>query len=316
MDKEVDNFKRLRVELDEALSLLNDSDKVTKSVGSLETSTLVDAQSLLSRCENALEKRQSNKKVIRSIHHFACSGGTVLSKCISAMPNTFLISEVHPTTTLTINPSIIEFRPTDITSLGRYANLPRMDELAEKMFLSQIDVANEHLNAMSSKLVLREHTHSDYCLGDEDAIANEPVLVKLFKQRYSHRKLATVRNPIDSFVSLQANGWLHFSPPSFDQYCERLLAFISHFEDCEIVKYEDFVAEPKIVMQRITGILDIEYSPYFEDIFSIFKVTGDSGRSSDVISERPRRAINGELKKEIYASKHYTRVCELLNYKR
>tara|TARA_B100000929_G_scaffold24253_1_gene18172 strand:+ start:37910 stop:38854 length:945 start_codon:yes stop_codon:yes gene_type:complete len=314
VDKQVDNFKRLRVELDEALSLLNDSDKVTNSLGALETNTLVDAQSLLSRCENALEKRQSNKKVIRSIHHFACSGGTVLSKCISAMPNTFLISEVHPTTTLTINPSIIEFRPTDIISLGRYAKLPRMDELAEKMFLSQIGVANEHLNAMSSKLVLREHTHSDYCLGDEDAIANEPVLVKLFKQRYSHRKLATVRNPIDSFVSLQANGWLHFSPPTFDEYCGRLLAFIGHFKENEIVKYEDFVAQPKIVMEQITEILDIEYSPYFEDVFSIFNVTGDSGRSGDHIHARSRREVTKELQSEIENSENYRKLKQVLQY--
>ncbi|GFD94478.1 hypothetical protein KUL156_46710 [Alteromonas sp. KUL156] len=314
MDKEVENFKKLRIEIDQALSLLNDSGKVAKSSVTLEPSSLVDANSLLARCENALEKRQSNEKIIRSIHHFACSGGTVLSKCISAMPNTFLISEVHPTTKLTINPSVIEFRPTDITSLGRYAKLPRMDELAEKMFLSQIDVVNEHLNAMSSKLVLREHTHSDYCLGNEEAIANEPVLVKLFKERYSHRKLATVRNPIDSFISLQSNGWIHFSPPTFDEYCERLLAFISHFKESEIVRYEDFVAEPKIVMQRITEILDIEYSPYFEDVFSIFNVTGDSGRSGDRIHARARREVFKELQSEIENSENYNKLKINLQY--
>lgn len=314
MDREVKNFKKLRVEIDEALSLLDDSEKVAKSSVAFKTSTLVDAQSLLSRCENALGKRQANEKVIRSIHHFACSGGTVLSKCISAMPNTFLISEVHPTTTLTINPSVIEFRPTDIISLGRYAKLPKMDELAEKMFLSQIDVANEHLNTMSSKLVLREHTHSDYCLGNEDAIANEPVLLRLFKERYTHRKLATVRNPIDSFMSLQSNGWIHYSPPSFDQYCERLLAFISHFKENEIVRYEDFVAQPKIVMEQIAEILDIEYSPYFEDVFSIFKVTGDSGRSGDQINVRARREVTEKLQSEIENSKNYNKVKKTLQY--
>ena len=310
----MENFKKLRVEIDQALSLLNTSDKVAKSSVASKPSSLVDATSLLARCENALEKRQSNEKVIRSIHHFACSGGTVLSKCISAMPNTFLISEVHPTTSLTINPSVIEFRPTDITSLGRYAKLPRMDELAEKMFLSQIDVANEHLNAMSSKLVLREHTHSDYCLGTEDAIASEPVLVKLFKERYSHRKLATVRNPIDSFMSLQSNGWIHFSPPTFDEYCERLLAFIGHFKENEIVKYEDFVAQPKIVMEQITEILDIEYSPYFEDVFSIFNVTGDSGRSGDHIHARSRREVTKELQSEIENSEKYKKLKQVLQY--
>lgn len=310
----MENFKKLRVEIDEALSLLDDSEKVVKSSVALKTSTLVDAQSLLSRCENALGKRQANEKVIRSIHHFACSGGTVLSKCISAMPNTFLISEVHPTTTLTINPSVIEFRPTDMASLGRYAKLPKMDELAEKMFVSQVDVVNEHLNAMSSKLVLREHTHSDYCLGDEEAIASEPVLIKLLKERFTHRKLATVRDPIDSFISLKNNGWIHFSPPSFDQYCERLLAFIVHFQQEEIIKYEDFVAHPQIFMEKIAKILDIDYSPDFEDIFSIFNVTGDSGRSGDQIKKRDRREVNEELQSEIENSSSYNKLKAILQY--
>ena len=314
MDKGVENFKKLRIEIDEALSLLNDSDKVAKSSVALETSSLVDAQSLLSRCEKALENRQSNKKVIRSIHHFACSGGTVVSKCISAMPNTFLLSEVHPTTKLTINPSVIEFRPTDLVSLGRYAKLPEMDELAEKMFVSQVNVVNEHLNAMSSKLVLREHTHSDYCLGDEKAIASEPVLIKLLKERFTHKKLATVRDPIDSYMSLKNNGWIHFSPPSFDQYCERLLAFIVHFQQEEIIKYEDFVAQPQIFMEKIAKILDIDYSPDFEDIFSIFNVTGDSGRSGDQINKRDRREVNEELQSEIESSSNYNKLKALLQY--
>ena len=32
----------------------------------------------------------------RAIHHFACSGGTVISKCVAAMPHVALLSEVNP----------------------------------------------------------------------------------------------------------------------------------------------------------------------------------------------------------------------------
>jgi hypothetical protein len=316
VNKEEENFKSLRIEIDEALSFLNNSDNVSKvNVSqSQEMSSISEAQSLLARCENVLEKKQADKKTIRSIHHFACSGGTVLSKCIAAMPNTFLISEVHPTTKLTINPSVTEFRPTDLTSLGRYAELPKMDELAEKIFLSNVQVVNEHLNTLSAKLVLREHTHSDYCLGDENAVASEPVLIRLLKREYSHRKIATVRDPIDSFISLQNNGWVHFSPSSFDQYCERLLAFISHFRSDEIVKYEDFVDQPKLVMKRISEILDIDYSSEFEDVFSIFKVTGDSGRSGDKINKRGRREVTKEFQDEIKNSTAYNKLKTNLQY--
>ena len=36
------------------------------------------------------------KPVIRTIHHLACTGGTLISKCISSMPETALISEINP----------------------------------------------------------------------------------------------------------------------------------------------------------------------------------------------------------------------------
>lgn len=314
MTKQVKNLKHLQSEIDSALSLISNKGKSLTNVVVPKEGLIAGTESLLERCEKIVCRKSSFKPVMRTVHHFACSGGTVLSKCIASMPNTFLISEVHPTTNLAINPSFVEFRPTDITSLGRYAKLPKMDDLAEKMFLSQIEVVDRHLNAMSCKLVLREHTHSDYCLDDESAIAEAPVLVRLFKENYLHRKLATVRNPIDSFMSLQNNGWVHFSPPTLDQYCKRFLAFVSHFRRDEIVKYEDFVAQPKAVMEQIAKILDIEYSPDFEDVFSIFNVTGDSGRSGDHISARARREVTRELQEEIENSENYNDLKEFLQY--
>ena len=37
---------------------------------------------------------------IRTIHHFACTGGTLISKCIATMPNTQMLSEVDPLSTM------------------------------------------------------------------------------------------------------------------------------------------------------------------------------------------------------------------------
>ena len=33
---------------------------------------------------------------LRTIHHFACTGGTVISKCLAALPQVMLISEINP----------------------------------------------------------------------------------------------------------------------------------------------------------------------------------------------------------------------------
>ena len=42
-------------------------------------------------------------------------------------------------------------------------------------------------------------------------------------------------------------------------------------------------------MQSITHALNIPFDEVFEDVFGMFKVTGDSGRSSDVIGDRERQ---------------------------
>ena len=39
---------------------------------------------------------KSQKITLRSIHHLACTGGTLISKCIASMPDVALISEVNP----------------------------------------------------------------------------------------------------------------------------------------------------------------------------------------------------------------------------
>jgi hypothetical protein len=300
------NINDLHRSLDEALAFLKESDK-----GLPTNYKSSDVDSLLSRCQQIVEKSQ-RPPTIRSIHHFACSGGTLVSKCIAAMPNTYLLSEVHPTSTITINNDSPEFRPTDMTSLGHYAGIPRIEALSETLFVSQVEVIQRHLENISSKLVLREHSHSDYCVGT--SYANQPVLIKLFKELFIHKKLLTVRDPVDSFMSLTKNGWLHFSPATFDGYCERFLAFISHFEPREILKYEDFVDEPEKSMVRVSDILEIDYNPDFEDFYDIFNVTGDSGRRSEGIKKRERREVTEELQKEIENSPNYNLVKKTLKY--
>ena len=48
---------------------------------------------------------------LRTIHHLACSGGTVISKAVQAMANTLVISEIHP------DELFYRFNPFDPTQL-------------------------------------------------------------------------------------------------------------------------------------------------------------------------------------------------------
>jgi hypothetical protein len=99
-----------------------------------------------------------------------------------------------------------------------------------------------------------------------------------------------------------------------DEYCRRYLVFLQEYADVPRLRYEDFVASPAEIMQRACELLELSYSPDFVDLFSVFRLTGDSGRSGAVIAARPARAIVGSLLEEARASVNYQHLVSELGY--
>jgi hypothetical protein len=266
-----------------------------------------NANSLLDKCEQVNTGYKKTKPDIRVVHHLACSGGTLISKCISAMPNVYLLSEAHPFCDLHLGAGKPKFLPTDISSLSRHAGIPKQHELARKIFLESIKITEQHLTNMGSYLVVRDHTHADYSTGEKES--SYSAIVEVLQSHYNVSSLLTIRDPVDSYAALVKNKWLHFSPSTFDEYCRRYNVMLNHFEDDNIVRFEDFVSEPREKMQKICKFLSIPYSELFEDIFGVFRVTGDSGRSSDIIASRERIAPEDVLN-QCKNSKEYQKICD------
>lgn len=282
MTKQVKNLKHLQSEIHSALSLITNQGKSLDNIGVPKSGLIAGTQSLLERCENVVNKKKTEKPILRVIHHLACSGGTMFSKCISALPNVYLLSEVHPYVSTGMSVG------TDIATLAKYANVPNYEELATELFKQSISSVYDAVNKSGGLLVLREHTHSDF------SIQNEPptksALVSVLENDYDIKSVLTVRNPIDSYASLVKNGWVSFMPDTFEEYCRRLLILVSQYSKEQIYSYEEFLHSPIEKMQMITSALALPYDSSFEDTFGIFKVTGDSGRSADVIGARSRIA--------------------------
>jgi hypothetical protein len=114
---------------------------------------------------------------------------------------------------------------------------------------------------------------------------------QLLEDDFDIESILTIRDPIDSYASLIKNGWVHFSPNDFDEYCRRILVMQEQFKPEQIFKYEDFVESPQKVLRQLTTQLDLPFDDNFEEIFGCFRVTGDSGRSSDIISKRDKLSI-------------------------
>ncbi|MBT81098.1 MAG: hypothetical protein CL587_11995 [Alteromonadaceae bacterium] len=299
----------LREQLEEMLPLVN----LTKSKLLQEISNspfnYQEAEDLIKRSKRAIE---IDKPEIRIIHHMACSGGTLISKCLASLPNVFVLSELHPTTTLHQGGGKPKFLPADITTQARYAKVPAADDLALSLFKMNIESAYEHIENYGGILIIRDHSHSDFCVGE--GFKESSVIANLLKNDFKLLRLVTLRDPIDSYLSLCKNNWVHFSPKTFDEYCKRLWHFLEEYKYTEVVRYEDFVSRPEETMACMADILKIRYDSHFIDLFPIFRVTGDSGRSGATISERARRELTFEETEEIKTSKYYKLIAKKFNY--
>lgn len=310
MSNELSNLQQ---QIQQALQLLRESNILAtaqqKSThGSLPATDLVftEQSSLLEKCAQVCAQYQEQKPTIRIIHHLACSGGTLISKCLSAMPNIFLLSEVHPYSNLHLGGKKPKFLPTDIASLSRYARIPDLERLHKDLFISNIKIAHEHVKRNGGSLLLRDHTHSDFHTELEPK--NTPAIINVLAENFNIQSVITFRNPIDSYLSLQANGWVHFTPPSFEEYCARILKMLNIYNSCPVFHYESFVFSPEKILMEICNALSISYNESWSLYFDIAQVSGDSGRSGSTIVERPRREMEESFKKEMLQSKSYEEI--------
>lgn len=247
--------------------------------------------------------------VVRIVHQLACTGGTLISRCIAAMPNVRLLSEVDP-----LSPLDRErlFRPTDLVGLaGVGSRAPDHSGLA-RIFRAALSALVDETHMHGLDLVLRDHSHGHFCYGRD--IPDRPGLRDIVAQGHATASLVTVRHPIDSFLSLKANGWTHFEPFGVDEYSKRYLAFLDYHSDAPTVRYEDFVSAPEATLEKICGILRLRYDEGFLETFSAIRLSGDSGRSGATIAPRPGRPIGATLLDEACASQAYHALCGRLGY--
>lgn len=302
---------RLTVELDAALGLLKEFQQIG-DVPALARDHVLPSN-LLEQClALCAEHSALQPEPIRTVHHFACTGGTLICKCIASMPNTQLLSEVDPLSTPVQSSAKPLFSPTDMVTLMRQSTRGATPELIMELFLNNLGVIYPESMRSGLRLVLRDHAHSHYCRGGD--IPDRPSLRNLVASRFPVLSVVTVRDPIDSYLSLRANGWIHFTPPTFDEYCARYIAFLRAYQGVPIVRYENFVSRPEAEMQNLCNVLELPLNRDFPDLFDVHKISGDSGRSENAIRLRSRRLVDDALAGELIGSVNYRSLQSMLGY--
>ena len=267
--------------------------------------------SLLEQCDALTSSVALSPEPVRTIHHFACTGGTLISKCLASIPNVQLLSEVDPLSDIQ-SKSLRGFHPTDLIQLLRSSSRGCSSSLEIEVFKAGMGSIYRDCQQRGFRLVLRDHAHSKYCVGNK--VMERSSLRESLKGSFPIRSIVTVRHPLESYLSLSRQGWLDFEPSDIDEYSYRYLSFLRDHSGLKIFKYESFVEQPKIELQNYCSELELPFTESFEDLFGVHKLSGDSGRSSPVIAPRPPRKADESIKLQIGASSNYAELCRRLDY--
>ncbi|MGK7294226.1 MAG: sulfotransferase family protein [Candidatus Wenzhouxiangella sp. M2_3B_020] len=250
------------------------------------------------------------REPIRLVHHFACTGGTLLCKGIASMPNVQLLSEVDPLDAQRRS-APGRFAPTDLISLVRLGTVAVPERLLQAVFLGGLEPIREYAEKAGLRLVLRDHSHGHFCFG---SLEDRPTLREIVAEQAETCSILWVRHPLESFMSLRHNGWLHFEPPTLDEYARRYNAFLDRHTGTPRFQYESFVRNPRQSMKEICRAFEIPFRETFERTIAAHRLSGDSGRTGTTIAPRPLRPIAEEVEQEARASRNFLELCGRLGY--
>ena len=250
-----------------------------------------------------------DKPVLRTLHHLACTGGTVISKAVAAQPNVALLSEVDPFSPLG---HAQPFRPTDMIGLAKVGSRAASSETQAKLFKASLEVLAQENEAEGTYLVLRDHNHGKYTFGQD--IGTYPGLHEFLSDFYDLRSAVTVRDPIDSYLSLQKNGWVHYQPATFDEYCRRMLVFLDDHASLPVIQYEDFITDPQKGGSALCQALELPFNPDFPRLLPAISLSGDSGRKGDKLELRPRQEFSEDQSRDIQDSPNHAVLAKRLGY--
>lgn len=230
------------------------------------------------------------------------SGGTLLNQCLAALPDTIVLSEVHP------------------KGGGGPSGSPRtVQEQAKAWYNVSLESSDYESGVLeladwceryNKSLIVREYTVRNF-----NGATNNLVTYNMLKAKCDLKAFAFVRNPIDVMISWKNRDLSQAS---------RVLAYASELVEKQIpiFHYEELCKNPEEQLRAICGELDVPFSSSFERYRESENVNGDvnfsrgssRGYLANEIKPLPRKYLGKKQSKLLDQSDDVVKACRLLGY--
>lgn len=243
----------------------------------------------------------------------ARTGGTVISRCLGAMKNVVLLSEIHPMGVQLYNPLK---QAADWYQLltGEDRQHLRTNQTS---FVDAIALIAERCEQRNCTLVLRDWSHLDFTGVPFTKPNYKSRLASALEEHFELIRFATVRHPLDQWLSVTRQEVIRQKLELRDYLagCEQ---FAHLAMDLGYVRYEDFTRNPEDALKTICEGLDMDFDPgYAQRWQHNKKITGDvvPGRAQgQTIKTLPRQEVTQSLLQAMADNTDYEQVLSALGY--
>jgi len=250
---------------------------------------------------------------IRILHQLARSGGTVICRCLASMDRVVLLSEIHPLGGPMFNPLQQAMEWYGLLQASEF-DAARNSKLP---FPAAIDLIARRCEEQGKLLLIRDWNHLDYIGIPFMQPECRPALFRSLQAEFDLVRFATVRHPLDQWLSLIRNP-LFAERLAVGKYLRGVRRFAEMAAETGFLHYEDFTDDSDTELQSLCAALEIPFDPAYRDRWATYThITGDvlPGRSiPGEIKPLPRQDSDQEWEQKMAGRADYQRILKLLAY--
>ncbi len=249
----------------------------------------------------------------------ARSGGTAISKCLASMSEIILLSEIHPRGTNIINPLV---QAHDWHGLLTSSDLRYLKDEKTISFQDTIVLIARRCVEQRKTLIIRDWAHLDFTAIPFLSVPTYKLtLADMLAKRFEVTHTATVRHPIDQWLSLRdhlrQSQSMQGKSLTLDTFLMGYLKFAEESVRIGFTRYEDFVRSPDSQLRILCERLAISFDTHYKGRWYTYpKITGDTGetRGGAEIAQLPRRKVEPNVLDAFARNSNYNCALELLGY--